>query len=93
MAKVYTEEEINNTVGQIDGWAYEDGCIARVFLFNDFVQAMVFVNKAAEIAEASQHHPDIDIRYNRVKMALVSHDAGGVTDKDFQMAKTLNGLL
>lgn len=93
MAKVYTDEEIKRGLEQTDGWIYEDGCILRVFQFEDFVQAMGFVNMAADEAEKAQHHPDIDIRYNKVKMALVSHDAAGITDKDFLMAQTLNGLV
>lgn len=92
MTKVYSEEEIRSRIAQIDGWILEDGCIVRVFQFEDFLQAIQFVNRAAEEAERVQHHPDIDIRYNKVKMGLVSHDAGGITDKDFQMAQSLNGL-
>jgi 4a-hydroxytetrahydrobiopterin dehydratase len=54
------------------------------------VQAMTFVNRVADLAEQAGHHPDIDIRYNRVKLALVSHDAGGITARDATMARRLS---
>jgi 4a-hydroxytetrahydrobiopterin dehydratase len=53
---------------------------------------MQFVNAAAEIAEAAQHHPDIDIRWNKVTLALTTHDAGGLTEKDFALAKKFDEL-
>ena len=58
----------------------------RVFKFEDFLAAMRFVNKVAELAESAGHHPDIDIRYSKVRLALVTHDAGGLTSKDFDLA-------
>ena len=53
---------------------------------------MVFVNRVAEEAEKAGHHPDIDIRYNKVRLALISHDKGGLTERDMRMAQTLNSL-
>lgn len=67
-------------------WRFESGKLVRDWTFNDFVQAMAFVNRVAGLAEAAGHHPDIDIRYNRVRLSLVSHDAGGVTERDARMA-------
>jgi 4a-hydroxytetrahydrobiopterin dehydratase len=64
--------------------------LVRFWTFTDFVQAIAFVNKVAKLAEAAGHHPDIDIRYNRVKLALVSHDAGGITARDVDMARELS---
>jgi 4a-hydroxytetrahydrobiopterin dehydratase len=57
-----------------------------MFAFGDFRAGMAFVNKVADAAEAADHHPDIDIRYNKVRLALVTHDAGGLTNKDFDLA-------
>jgi len=65
-------------------------------MFKDFVAAMAFVNNVAAMAEAAGHHPDIEIHYNRVRLALVTHDANGITAKDVAMAENLNqnsGLL
>jgi 4a-hydroxytetrahydrobiopterin dehydratase len=67
-------------------WQIESGELVRTFKFEDFVAAMGFVNRVADLAEAAAHHPDIDIRYNRVRLALVTHDAGGITGKDFDLA-------
>jgi 4a-hydroxytetrahydrobiopterin dehydratase len=58
----------------------------RTFKFETFPNAISFVNKVADLAEEAGHHPDIDIRYNQVKLTLVSHDAGGLTGKDFAIA-------
>lgn len=86
------EAALQAEIQNLDNWKLEDGEIIRVFRFADFVAAMKFVNKAAELAESAGHHPDIAIRYNRVRMALVTHDSGGVTANDITMAKRLNEI-
>jgi 4a-hydroxytetrahydrobiopterin dehydratase len=85
-----TEEEISHLVHELPEWAVEDGQLVRFWTFPDFVQAVAFVNRVAKVAEAAGHHPDIDIRYNRVRLALVSHDAGGITARDANMARQLS---
>ena len=70
----------------VPAWRIEAGELVRAFQFEDFPAAMEFVNKVAELAETAGHHPDIDIRYNRVRLALITHDAGGLTRKDFDLA-------
>jgi len=77
---------------QLHDWKLENGEIVRNFSFKNFLEAMRFVNAVAEKAEAAGHHPDIDIRYNKVRLALVSHDAGGLTENDFQMAATIEKI-
>jgi 4a-hydroxytetrahydrobiopterin dehydratase len=67
-------------------WKIVGGELVRTFKFETFPEAISFVNKVADLAEEAGHHPDIDIRYNQVKLALVSHDAGGLTNKDFAIA-------
>ena len=86
-------EELTELVHQLPEWALEDGKLVRFFTFPDFVQAIAFVNRVAQLAEQAGHHPDIDIRYNRVKLALVSHDAGGITAQDAAMARRLSAGL
>ena len=83
-------EELTELLHQLPEWALEDGKLVRFFTFPDFVQAIAFVNRVAQLAEQAGHHPDIDIRYNRVKLALVSHDAGGITAQDAAMARSLS---
>ena len=70
----------------LPAWQIEAGELVRIFKFEDFRAAMGFVNQVAELAEEAGHHPDIDIRYNRIRLALVTHDAGGLTSKDFDLA-------
>jgi 4a-hydroxytetrahydrobiopterin dehydratase len=71
-------------------WVLAEGKLTREWRFKDFVAAMAFVNRVAGIAEEAGHHPDIDIRYNRVRLGLVTHDAGGVTERDAAMASRLS---
>lgn len=67
-------------------WKLHEGKLIREWTFKDFVEAMAFVNRVAELAESAGHHPDIDIRYNQVQLSLISHDAGGITSRDAAMA-------
>jgi 4a-hydroxytetrahydrobiopterin dehydratase len=85
-----SEQELRNLLTEMPEWALEDGKLVRYWTFPGFVEAIAFVNRVADIAEQAGHHPDIDIRYNRVKLALLSHDAGGITARDAQMAHQLN---
>jgi 4a-hydroxytetrahydrobiopterin dehydratase len=89
---VLTDPEIKQSLGKLKGWKQNGGAIQRVFEFRDFKAAMQFVNRIADAAEQANHHPDIDIRYNKVTLALVSHDAGGVTERDVSMAERINQI-
>lgn len=89
---VLTVEQAGEKLRSRPDWKLEGKEIARTWTFDNFVQAMEFVNAAAEQAEAAGHHPDIDIRYNKVRLALVSHDAGGLTALDFEMAASFDDL-
>ena len=73
-------------------WQRTGDFIARTFIFKDFPAAMKFVNDVAELAEQAQHHPDIDVRWNKVTLALTTHDAGGLTEKDFALARQMEKL-
>jgi 4a-hydroxytetrahydrobiopterin dehydratase len=84
--------ELKEALTKIPRWELTDGEIVRTWTLPDFVAAMAFVNRVAQVAEKEGHHPDIDIRYNRVKLALVTHDAGGITKSDTKMAAILNNL-
>jgi 4a-hydroxytetrahydrobiopterin dehydratase len=89
---VLTDSEIQQALGKLTGWQRNGIAIQRVFQFPDFKAAMDFVNKVANAAEIANHHPDIDIRYNKVITALVSHDSGGVTQRDVKMAERINQI-
>jgi 4a-hydroxytetrahydrobiopterin dehydratase len=71
---------------RLPGWERRANEIVKTFVREDFAHAMVFVNEVASAAEAAGHHPDIDIRWNKVTLALSSHAEGGLTDSDFQLA-------
>ncbi|MCL4220155.1 MAG: 4a-hydroxytetrahydrobiopterin dehydratase [Phycisphaerales bacterium] len=82
-----SEAEIKASLADVPDWSELDGEIQRTYQFSDFDEAMRFVNRVAEQAESSQHHPDILIRYNKVTLSLSTHDAGGITSKDFELAR------
>lgn len=81
-----TEDQIAGELKTHSEWSEMNGAIQRTYQFKDFVAAMAFVNTVADLAESAQHHPDILIRYNKVTLTLSTHDAGGVTEKDFALA-------
>ena len=73
-------------------WHRDGVVISRRYEFADFAAAMKFVNAVAQLAEQAQHHPDLDIRWNKVTLALTTHEAGGLTAKDFALARQCDGL-
>ncbi len=75
------------------GWQLKNEALSQTFTFTDFREAMSFVQSVAALAERSGHHPDIDIRYNKVTLALSTHDEGGITEKDFSLAVEIGKLL
>jgi 4a-hydroxytetrahydrobiopterin dehydratase len=85
--------EIAQKLQAIPQWRLEKDALARSFSFSDFREAMSFVNSVAAVAERAGHHPDIDIRYNQVNLALSSHDAGGITNRDFALATEIGHIL
>jgi 4a-hydroxytetrahydrobiopterin dehydratase len=85
-----SEQQLRDLLIELPEWALQDGKLVRTWIFPGFVAAIAFVNRVAGIAEEAQHHPDIDIRYNLVRLALVSHDAGGITERDTRMARQLS---
>jgi 4a-hydroxytetrahydrobiopterin dehydratase len=72
------------------GWERAGSEIRRTYRFKDFREALAFVNRVGDLAERAGHHPDIDIRYNAVTLALTTHDAGGLTAKDFDLARAID---
>lgn len=86
-----TEEEIRDHLTRLPGWTRDGETLTKQFQFADFVQAMQFVNHVAQDAEAANHHPDIDIRYNKVTLALTTHDSGSLTQNDIALAAQADG--
>jgi 4a-hydroxytetrahydrobiopterin dehydratase len=90
MMKILDHTEIETSLASLPGWKLERGELVRTITFKDFLQAMKFVNHVADLAEKAGHHPDIDIRYNKVRLALVTHDAGGITQSDISLAQDID---
>jgi len=84
--------EVAEKLALLPEWRLAGETIERTLTFEDFPAAMAFVNSVAEKAEKANHHPDIDIRWNRVRLALSSHDAGGLTERDFNLAAAIDLL-
>lgn len=88
MAKL-SDSEIQAALGTLPGWQIVNGTLTKTYQLKDFPEAIALVNGAAELAEAQGHHPDIDIRYNKVTFGLVTHDEGGITEKDVRLARDI----
>ena len=84
--------EIAEVMKDLDNWSLNSNSIIKEFTFSNFKEALDFVNKIGEIAEKHNHHPDIIINYNRVRLSLTSHSVGSLTEKDFEVAKEIDKL-
>ena len=91
MAKL-SDEQIRNELGNLPGWSVVNGKLHKEFIFKDFIEAFGFMTTAALHIEKMNHHPEWFNVYNKIKIDLVTHDAGGITQNDINLAKTLNSL-
>lgn len=89
---VLHEDQIAIELKRLDGWSRTGTEIQKTWTFKDFAEALDFVNSVAAIAEKFNHHPDIDIRWNKVALALSTHSAGGLTPLDFNLARAIEKL-
>lgn len=80
---------IQRELGTLPGWSRRGDVITKTFQFREFLTGIDFVNAVAKAAEAADHHPDIDIRYTKITFALSTHSAGGITQKDLDLAKKI----
>ena len=92
MAQLLKEAEIKDRLTQLSDWQLEENTIKCTRTFKDFIEAINFINNLVQPAESAGHHPDLQISYNKVTISLTTHDAGGLTEKDFEMAKTISQL-
>jgi 4a-hydroxytetrahydrobiopterin dehydratase len=86
VAELLEDEEIEQRLDELGDWEREGDEIQKVFEFDDFATAMKFVNDVAALADRWDHHPDIDIRWNKVRLAMSTHSEGGLTARDFDLA-------
>ncbi len=92
MKEPLSDIEIQRRLGSLPGWSRKGDVLTKIFQFRDFTGSMELVNNIARVAERANHHPDIDIRYNKVIIALTTHDAGGITKKDLDLATEIEAL-
>jgi len=92
MSDILDSKEIKEELKRVPEWEHEKKHIERTFEFDGFLEAVDFVNAVAEIAEEEEHHPDIDIRYNKVLLVLSTHSEGGLTSLDFDLAEKIDTL-
>lgn len=86
-------QDIQAKLATLPGWSLNDaGEITKTYVFQGFPQSLMFATAVGVLAEAAQHHPDILIRWNKVTLSLTTHDAGGLTDKDFELARQIEAL-
>lgn len=87
-----TPAEINKQLNDLPHWQVENQQLRRTYEFENFVEAVAFVNRLVAPAETAGHHPDLTISYNQVTVSLTTHDAGGLTQQDFDLAQTISQL-
>jgi len=92
MANVLNEDQIKTRLAALRGWQRKGLEISKLVEHKNFVKAMGFVSSVALLAEKANHHPDIDIRWNKVFLTLSTHSAGGLTEKDFALAEEIDQL-
>ena len=89
--KRLSDAQIRKALPALHGWRFSRGALRCEYKFESFSKALQFVVKVGGLAEAADHHPDIDIRYCVVRLALHTHDVGGVSDRDFSLARVIDG--
>jgi 4a-hydroxytetrahydrobiopterin dehydratase len=86
------QNQIKAQLASVQGWKLQGKQISKLYVFLDFIQGIRFINRVARFAESMNHHPDIDIRYNKVRLTLTTHDEGGLTMRDFKLARKIDGI-
>ena len=90
MAERLSDIAIQRELGNLTGWSRRGDAITKTFQFRNFLTGIDFVSTIAKAAEAADHHPDIDIRYTKITCTLSTHSAGGITQKDLDMARKID---
>jgi 4a-hydroxytetrahydrobiopterin dehydratase len=93
MSPRLSDLEIQRAIGGLNGWARRGDVLTKTFTFPRFADGIAFVQRIAAAADEVEHHPDIDIRYTKVTCTLSTHDAGGITEKDLGLARTIETLV
>ena len=86
------QSEIDSRLAELDGWEREGETIVKTFELADFVGSVEFIRRLVEPAEEMGHHPDLGVSWNKVRVSITTHAAGGLTENDFELAKRIDGL-
>jgi 4a-hydroxytetrahydrobiopterin dehydratase len=89
---VLSDDEIDSRLGSLEGWERDGNAIKREFKFKDFVGSVDFVNRITPLAEEMNHHPDLEISWNKVTVSLSTHSEGGLTGNDFELAAKIDSV-
>ena len=92
MTELLSDIAIQRELGTLSGWARRGAAIVKTYQFKTFPEGIAFIGRVAEMAEAANHHPDIDIRYTKIICSLSTHDSGGITQKDFDLARAMDAV-
>lgn len=88
-----SENEIESALTEMSGWTFEGGQITKTFEFPSYLAGVTFVSAIAHLAEAMDHHPDLDLRYRKLSVAINTHDVGGISPLDFELARRIEALV
>ncbi len=91
--RLLKESEIKERLRRLDGWKRQKSFISKEFDFRNFMEGIAFINRVAKVAEEQEHHPDIHVRYTKVRLSVQTHSEGGVTRWDFELASAIEGAL
>ena len=86
------DEEVEKRLGELEGWRREGDAIVREFKLDDFQGSVDFINRLTPVAEDMNHHPDLQVSWNKVTVSITTHSEGGLTENDFELAKSIDPL-
>lgn len=92
MTELLSDIAIQRELGSLTAWSRRGSAIVKTYQFKTFPEAIAFIGRVAEVAEAAGHHPDIDIRYTKIICSLSTHDSGGITQKDLDLARAMDSV-
>ena len=92
MRRPLSDLEIQRALGSLPGWSRRGDVLTKSYTFKRFPEGIVFIQRVADVAERIDHHPDIDVRYTKVTFMLSTHDAGGITNRDIELATAIERL-
>lgn len=93
MRQKLSDLEIQRALGGLPGWSRRGDTLTKTFAFERFTDGIAFINRVAKVADEMNHHPDIDVRYTKITIVLSTHDAGGITQSDLQLAERIERVI